>query len=252
VDQLFQDLWNKLMHIQCFQKVGHQSLTEIFKTGFILYKRTIFKLLPLTLLILTISYILIFSIVYFLFLIEVKNKDLVMSVLGLLLGVVFQFIMLITLNSLIDGRTKSGTPLLNMFNKFISYICAYMICLLACCIAYFVFVIPGIYLSILLSFSPYLVVLRNVSIFDSVEKSGMLVSGYWWRTAFVYLTIIIIGYVSKLLILFVAKQVMRNNPIVYDILFIAYAALLLPLTQCFILSLFYDLDARFEIKNKQQ
>jgi uncharacterized membrane protein len=70
---------------------------------------------------------------------------------------------------------------------------------------FFLLVLPGIYLSIAYSFTPYLIVEKNMGVWDALETSRKAITQYWWRyfgLMIVALVLIIIGAIPLLIGLF--------------------------------------------------
>ncbi len=51
-------------------------------------------------------------------------------------------------------------------------------------------VIPGVYLSIRLSFVYYALMIENRSVFDSLSRSWRLTQGYWWKIFWAFLVLV--------------------------------------------------------------
>ena len=67
---------------------------------------------------------------------------------------------------------------------------------------FFLLVLPGIYLSIAYSFSPYLIVEKNMGVWEALETSRKAITKYWWRyfgLMLVALLLIIIGSIPLLI-----------------------------------------------------
>ncbi len=67
---------------------------------------------------------------------------------------------------------------------------------------FFLLVLPGIYLSIAYSFAPYLIVEKNMGVWEALETSRKAITEYWWRylgLMLVALLLIIIGSIPLLL-----------------------------------------------------
>ena len=67
---------------------------------------------------------------------------------------------------------------------------------------FFLLVLPGIYLSIAYSFAPYLIVERNMGVWEALETSRKAITEYWWRyfgLMLVALLLIIIASIPLLL-----------------------------------------------------
>ena len=67
---------------------------------------------------------------------------------------------------------------------------------------FFLLVLPGIYLSIAYSFSPYLIVEKNMGVWEALETSRKAITEYWWRyfgLMLVALLLVIIGSIPLLI-----------------------------------------------------
>ena len=67
---------------------------------------------------------------------------------------------------------------------------------------FFLLVLPGIYLSIAYSFAPYLIVEKNMGVWEALETSRKAITAYWWRyfgLMLVALLLVIVGSIPLLL-----------------------------------------------------
>ena len=67
---------------------------------------------------------------------------------------------------------------------------------------FFLLVLPGIYLSTAYSFSPYLIVEKNMGVWEALETSRKAITEYWWRyfgLMLVALLLVIIGSIPLLI-----------------------------------------------------
>jgi uncharacterized membrane protein len=46
---------------------------------------------------------------------------------------------------------------------------------------FFLLVLPGIYLAVAYSFAPYLIVEKNMGVWEALETSRKAITTYWWR-----------------------------------------------------------------------
>ena len=70
---------------------------------------------------------------------------------------------------------------------------------------FFLLVLPGIYLSIAYSFAPYLIVEKNMGVWEALETSRNAITQYWWRyfgLMLVAMVLVIIGSIPLLIGLF--------------------------------------------------
>ena len=67
---------------------------------------------------------------------------------------------------------------------------------------FFLLVLPGIYLSIAYSFAPYLIVEKNMGVWEALETSRKAITEYWWRyfgLMLVALLLVVVGSIPLLL-----------------------------------------------------
>ena len=67
---------------------------------------------------------------------------------------------------------------------------------------FFLLILPGIYLSIAYSFAPYLIVEKNMGVWEALETSRKAITQYWWRyfgLMLIALLLIIVGSIPLLL-----------------------------------------------------
>ena len=70
---------------------------------------------------------------------------------------------------------------------------------------FFLLVLPGIYLSVAYSFAPFLIVEKNMGVWEALETSRKAITAYWWRyfgLMIVALILIVIGSIPLLIGLF--------------------------------------------------
>ena len=67
---------------------------------------------------------------------------------------------------------------------------------------FFLLVLPGIYLSIAYSFAPYLIVEKNMGVWEALETSRKAITQYWWRyfgLMLVAMVLIVVGSIPLLI-----------------------------------------------------
>lgn len=62
-------------------------------------------------------------------------------------------------------------------------------------------VLPGIYLALAYAFSPYLVIKKNMGIWESMETSRKTVTKYWWRYFGLMLLLVLLNIVAAVALL---------------------------------------------------
>ncbi len=75
---------------------------------------------------------------------------------------------------------------------------------------FFLLILPGIYLSIAYSFAPYLIIEKDMGVWEAMETSRKAITQYWWRyfgLMIIALVLIIIGSIPLLLGLFWALPI---------------------------------------------
>ena len=66
---------------------------------------------------------------------------------------------------------------------------------------FFLLVLPGIYLAVAYSFAPYLIVEKNMGVWEALETSRKAITQYWWRyfgLMLVAMVLIVIGSIPLL------------------------------------------------------
>lgn len=103
------------------------------------------------------------------------------------------------------------------------------------------FIIPGIFIGVMLIFVQPLILLDDHPLFDAFKYSWFLVKKNWWHT-FIVLTL-------PLLLFYVAMpSVYSGNPSIFRLLFdVIRMTLVIPLFFSFILTMFYDAKARHHV-----
>lgn len=102
------------------------------------------------------------------------------------------------------------------------------------------FVIPGIYVMILLYFALFNVILKDAKAWESLRRSKELVSGHWWHTAIVLFVIfILVGLGGGVIFALVGKNIFLST-----ILNVLFQTFVLPIFFGIVLALFFDLEIR--------
>lgn len=137
--------------------------------------------------------------------------------LGLVLNLVFVFasmivslgVMRMTLD-LVDGKKPNFNDFYQQYPLLLKYIGTGIIQGLIVFAGFLLLIIPGIYLSVKLGFSSYVVVDKKVGPFDAIKSSYEMTKGNWWNIAFLGLVsffICLAGVLALLVGLFVAIPV---------------------------------------------
>lgn len=103
------------------------------------------------------------------------------------------------------------------------------------------FVVPGIFLSVLLSFYLPLILLDNATVIDAIKRSYHLVWGWWWRTFFV----MVVPYFTILVFIIAAVlMVGQDNYLGQALSKIVVMTMLTPFLIAVILVLYNDMKLR--------
>jgi uncharacterized membrane protein len=87
---------------------------------------------------------------------------------------------------LLGIRRAAGkdTPLSTLWESYSQFIpLAVMLVLMGLLIVggFFLLVLPGIYLAVAYSFAPYLIIEKNMGVWEALETSRKAITTYWWR-----------------------------------------------------------------------
>lgn len=194
------------------------------------------------------------------------------SLLALILYFTFYMGLIKQIDSTAKGKQITFKEVLSCgFKKVLPAIGVFVLTVIAVAIGFMLLIIPGIYLSIALFFSLYLIVTDNLGVMDSLKESMQLVSKHWWRTFFL---LIITGLIISLLYalsvggVFILDSIFASgsristeitgavtmtaltkiNPFVLNSVIVILNTLLLPLVYSATLSILYDLQSRKEVK----
>ena len=100
------------------------------------------------------------------------------------------------------GKETPVTTLWEPYSQAIPLIVMFLLMAALVVAGFFLLVLPGIYLSIAYSFAPYLIVEKNMGVWEALETSRKAITQYWWRyfgLMLVAMVLIIIGSIPLLL-----------------------------------------------------
>lgn len=123
--------------------------------------------------------------------------------LNLLLTVVaVSTLSVITLKHILLSSNEQNTELENITSGIIPLIVwmGLLLVIVYFCITIgmFLFIIPGIFIAIKLSFTPAIYILENKTIFESMARSWEISNGYWWITFALLIVIYFMIYFASL------------------------------------------------------
>ena len=100
------------------------------------------------------------------------------------------------------GKDTPASTLWEPYSQFIPLIVMFLLMCVLIVAGFFLLVLPGIYLSIAYSFAPYLIVEKNMGVWEALETSRKAITQYWWRyfgLMLVAMVLIIIGLIPVLI-----------------------------------------------------
>lgn len=115
-------------------------------------------------------------------------KNIILSIMAMIIWGFFMAAMINRMNAMITGEDNNINRSLQVaMSKFPRIAVALIIYFVIGMLGSVVFILPGIFLFVLLIFYLPLIVIDNESIFGSISRSAQLVWGNWWRTFIVIL-----------------------------------------------------------------
>ena len=103
------------------------------------------------------------------------------------------------------GKETPVTTLWEPYSHALPFIVMFVLMAALIIAGFFLLVLPGIYLSVAYSFAPYLIIEKNMGVWEALETSRKAITAYWWRyfgLMIVALILIVIGSIPLLIGLF--------------------------------------------------
>ncbi len=100
------------------------------------------------------------------------------------------------------GKATPVSTLWEPYANAIPIIVMYILMVVLIAAGFFLLVLPGIYLSVAYSFAPYLIVEKNMGVWQALETSRKAITEYWWRyfgLMLIALLLFILGAIPVLL-----------------------------------------------------
>lgn len=100
------------------------------------------------------------------------------------------------------GKATPVSTLWEPYAYAIPIIVMYILMVVLIAAGFFLLVLPGIYLSVAYSFAPYLIVEKNMGVWQALETSRKAITEYWWRyfgLMLIALLLFILGAIPVLL-----------------------------------------------------
>lgn len=96
------------------------------------------------------------------------------------------------------GKETPVSALWEPYSQAIPLIVMFILMAVLIVAGFLLLILPGIYLSIAYSFAPYLIVEKNMGVWEALETSRKAITAYWWRyfgLMLVALLLVIIGLI---------------------------------------------------------
>ena len=109
------------------------------------------------------------------------------------------------------GKDTPVSTLWEPYSQFIPLIVMFLLMCVLIVAGFFLLILPGIYLAVAYSFAPYLIVEKNMGVWEALETSRKAITAYWWRyfgLMLILLLLCIVGTVPILIGLIWALPIM--------------------------------------------
>jgi len=109
------------------------------------------------------------------------------------------------------GKDTPVSTLWEPYSQFIPLIVMFLLMCVLIVAGFFLLILPGIYLAVAYSFAPYLIVEKNMGVWEALETSRKAITAYWWRylgLMLILLLLFIVGAVPILIGLIWALPIM--------------------------------------------
>jgi uncharacterized membrane protein len=169
------------------------SKKEAIKFGWEIAKKKIKFFVPLLILVFGSSFL-------FDYLSDLAKKEsflisFLLTIVGFALSIIFSLGLIKISLEICDGKEPKISDLFSQYRLFFRYFFASILKGLICLFGFILLIIPGIILSIRLSFFDYLIVDKNSRIVESLKKSWEITKGNTWNLFLLY---ILLGLINVL------------------------------------------------------
>jgi uncharacterized membrane protein len=161
------------------------SKKEAIKFGWEIAKKKIKFFIPLLILVFGSSFL-------FDYLSDLAKKEsflisFLLTIVGFALSIIFSLGLVKISLEICDGKEPKISDLFSQYRLFFRFLFASILKSLICLFGFILLIIPGIILSIRLSFFDYLIVDKNSRIVESLKKSWEITKGSTWNLFLLYL-----------------------------------------------------------------
>ena len=96
------------------------------------------------------------------------------------------------------GKATPVSTLWEPYAYAIPIIVMYILMVVLIAAGFLLLVLPGIYLSVAYSFAPYLIVERNMGVWEALETSRKAITAYWWRYFGLMLVLVLLFIIGSI------------------------------------------------------
>jgi uncharacterized membrane protein len=96
------------------------------------------------------------------------------------------------------GKETPVSTLWEPYSQAIPLIVMFILMAVLIVAGFLLLVLPGIYLSIAYSFAPYLIVEKNMGVWEALETSRKAITAYWWRYFGLMLVLVLLFIIGSI------------------------------------------------------
>jgi uncharacterized membrane protein len=100
-----------------------------------------------------------------------------------------------------SGKDTPVSTLWEPYSQFIPLIVMFVLMCVLIVAGLLLLILPGIYLAVAYSFAPYLIVEKNMGVWEALETSRKAITAYWWRYFGLMLILLLLCIVGTIPIL---------------------------------------------------
>jgi uncharacterized membrane protein len=119
-----------------------------------------------------------------------------LTIIGVALSAIFGLGLIKISLEICDGKEPKISDLFSQYRLFFRFLFASILKSLICLFGFILLIIPGIILSIRLSFFDYLIVDKNSKIIESLKKSWEITKGNVWNLFLLYILLGLINFLG--------------------------------------------------------
>jgi len=98
-------------------------------------------------------------------------------------------------------RTEHFSLVFPRGEQVIKYLITYFILYLSVTIGMLLFIVPGYFLLIKLRYAPYLILYKDLEIYEALEESWTMTNGYFWQVTLIIILVMLVSWSGILLLI---------------------------------------------------